>query len=61
MNKNQPLWMPPGSVRAILAIMGMVPAVYQIIVAGSCSEQAFSLAAGSAAAYGILKLTGGKS
>lgn len=25
MNKNQPLWMPPGSIRAILAFLIVVP------------------------------------
>lgn len=57
MNRNQPLWMPPGSVRALLALLIVVPIAIVILRSPITitSDQLIGLASLVLSAYFIVK------
>lgn len=50
MNRSQPLWMPRGSVRAILAL-ALVGALIALVLTGQAVNEGFAAIAASVVAY----------
>jgi hypothetical protein len=56
MKSDQPLWMPAGTVRAILALAVVLSGVFQLIDVGALSDQHFALVVGALLAYGLMRM-----
>ena len=58
---NKPLWMPEGSVRALLALLIVGTVMRRVVVGEAVPDEAWVLATLAAAGYGLMRTLRGTS